>query len=347
MSAWSQIWLLSWRWKILAYHERNQQYAADVYVEQVSKLQHTVITTLQTFIGSTEYNRIYIQEKISQWIKELQMLSKIAWLEPQAAYSCSVTGFKQKPTFYMRTTPNISNHVKQSDEPPTTEFIPAITGGINCSHIERKLMSIPLKLGRMEIPNFSDIADREYEFSQMLSNDLTSKIINQERQHQPNDNSIVIKTKIKLLKLQHHQKKLLDILLDIRYLLLKILLSSNNASTVWIKNKEHQFGQPPLITLPIKEGYDLSKQLFWDLVRMRYDWTVSRLPSVCECGMKFDLTHALSCKKGGFVLLKCNYIRNITAALLTEVCKDVRVEPLLYLLTGESLQHHTARGGWG
>ena len=77
---------------------------------------------------------------------------------------------------------------------------------------------------------------------------------------------------------------------------------------------------------------------------MRYDWTVSRLPSVCECGMKFDLTHALSCKKGGFVLLKCNYIRNITAALLTEVCKDVQVEPLLYLLTGESLQHHTARG---
>ena len=26
-----------------------------------------------------------------------------------------------------------------------------------------------------------------------------------------------------------------------------------------------------LITLPIKEGYDLTKQLFWDLVRMRYN----------------------------------------------------------------------------
>ena len=60
--------------------------------------------------------------------------------------------------------------------------------------------------------------------------------------------------------------------------------------------------------------------------------------------MKLNLTHALSCKKGGFVSLKHNRIRNITASLLTEVCKDVRVELLLQHLTGESLQNHTARG---
>ena len=60
--------------------------------------------------------------------------------------------------------------------------------------------------------------------------------------------------------------------------------------------------------------------------------------------MKFDLTHALSCKKGGFVSLRHNYIRNITASLLTEVCEDVQVEPLLQQLTGESLKNHTVRG---
>ena len=69
-------------------------------------------------------------------------------------------------------------------------------------------MSLPPKLGGMGISIFCDIADREYEFLKMLSNDLTSKIINQEKQNQPNDNSMVIKSKIKLLKLQHHQKNL-------------------------------------------------------------------------------------------------------------------------------------------
>ena len=95
-----------------------------------------------------------------------------------------------------------------------------------------------------------------------------------------------------------------------------------------------------MTTLPIKqEDYNLTKQLFWDLVRMRYNWALSKLPLVCECGMKFDLTHALSCKKGGFLSLRYNHIRNITALLLIEVFKDVRVEPLLQQLTGESLQN--------
>ena len=62
------------------------------------------------------------------------MLCKIAWVEPQAAYSCFVTRFKHKPTFYMRTIPNISSHLKQLDEANTIKFIPAVTGGgINCS----------------------------------------------------------------------------------------------------------------------------------------------------------------------------------------------------------------------
>ena len=140
------------------------------FMEQVSKLQQTDIH-LGVVIESTEYKRIYIQEKISQWIKKLQMLCKIAWLEPVAAQSCFITGFKRRSAFYKRTIPNIFSHLKRLDEVITTEFIPAITGGVNLSDIERRLMSLQPKLGGMRIPILSDIADTE--FSQMLSNNLT------------------------------------------------------------------------------------------------------------------------------------------------------------------------------
>ena len=100
-----------------------------------------------------------------------------------------------------------------------------------------------------------------------------------------------------------------------------------------------------MTTIPLsEEGYDLTKQLFWDLIRIRYGWTLTRLPSNCECGNKFDVQHALSWKKGGFVSLRHNHIRNITSMLLKEVCKDGRVEPQLQQLTGEYLQHSTAAG---
>ena len=53
--------------------------------------------------------------------------------------------------------------------------------------------------------------------------------------------------------------------------------------------------------------------------------------------MNFDLHHTFSCKKGGFVSSHHNDLRNITANLLSEVCKDVCVEPELAPLSGETI----------
>ena len=80
----------------------------------------------------------------------------------------------------MRTIPNISDQLKKFDDVVSTEFLPAITGGINCSDIERKLMSLPPKLGGLGIPIFSEIADQEFNNSVLLSNDLSTKIQNQQ-----------------------------------------------------------------------------------------------------------------------------------------------------------------------
>ena len=56
---------------------------------------------------------------------------------------------------------------------------------------------------------------------------------------------------------------------------------------------------------------------------------------MCPCGEKFNVQHALSCKKGGFITLRHNEVRDITATLLSEVCKDVEVESSLIKLQGE------------
>ena len=43
----------------------------------------------------------------------------------------------------------------------------------------------------------------------------------------------------------------------------------------------------------------------------------------------------MSCKKGGFKTLSHDRIRDITAKLLSGLCKDVRAEPSLLKLNGE------------
>ena len=143
-----------------------------------------------------------------------------------------------------------------------------------------------------------------------------------------------MKQKIKIQKQKKHQAKLENI----RSCLTEEQIRLNNL------NQEHGLSSWLTTMLLSEEGYHLTKQLFWDLIRIRYGWTLTRLQAYCECCEKFDLQHALSCKKGGFVSLRHNLVRNITSSLLSEVCKDVQVEPQLQPLTGESFAPSTATG---
>jgi len=59
------------------------------------------------------------------------------------------------------------------------------------------------------------------------------------------------------------------------------------------------------------------------------------LPERRECDDRFTLQHALSSCKRCFVSLQHNHLRNITSNLLSEVCKDIAVEPVLHDLSGE------------
>lgn len=314
--------------------ERAKKHAFSVFKDTAIKITNEGQRHLGAVIGSSKYKQEYVQNKIDELINEMKVLSMIAKTEPQAAYSCFITAFKHKPSYIMRTIPDISDHLKQLDEIITYEFIPAITGGIHCSNIERKLLSLPSKLGGLGIPIFAEVSNQEYEYSKMISDDLSARIIRQEVQHSSNTDVQKIKQKIKSQKQQKHLTKLESI----RSCLTEEQIRLNNL------NQEHGTSSW-LTTLPLsEEGYDLTKQLFWDLIRIRYGWTLTRLPAYCECGEKFDLQHALSCKKGGFVSLRHNLVRNITSSLLNEVCKDVRVEPQLQPLTGETFTPTTATG---
>ena len=66
------------------------------------------------------------------------------------------------------------------------------------------------------------------------------------------------------------------------------------------------------------------------------------MPSVCTCGRYNDVSHALSCSRGGFVIRRHDEIRDLKATLLREVSHCVETEPTLQPLTGEVLNGCTA-----
>ena len=94
--------------------------------------------------------------------KIIRILVDIAKTEPQAPYSSFVSGFRHKLTYMMRTIPNISHLLNMFDDIVQHEFIPSITGGKIINMNERKLLSLPVKYGRLVLPIFAEISDIEF-----------------------------------------------------------------------------------------------------------------------------------------------------------------------------------------
>ena len=86
-------------------------------------------------------------------------------------------------------------------------------------------------------------------------------------------------------------------------------------------------------SLPIKaKGFSLNKQEFTDALALRYRWKIDGLPYQylsCEDQPTFDQHHAMTRKKGGFISMRHNEVRDLTFEMLKKVCKDVSKEPQL------------------
>ena len=74
---------------------------------------------------------------------------------------------------------------------------------------------------------------------------------------------------------------------------------------------------------------------------MRCDLPIGDAPRSCSCLEAYSVNHCLTCKSGGYVILRHNTVRDTTKDLLNEICKDVRVEPPLLPITGEDLPNGT------
>ena len=81
----------------------------------------------------------------------------------------------------------------------------------------------------------------------------------------------------------------------------------------------------------------LNKGEFRDPLSLRYGRLLTGLPVMCPCGQKY-VTHALNCKKGGFVTMRQNNLRDFEADMLSKIVNHVETESELQPVTGEIIE---------
>ena len=181
----------------------------------------------------------------------------------------------------------------------------------------------------MLIPIFSTMADFEFADSRAATEQLVEHIYNQDSTA-PVDTEQLKTTRRRIAIAKEEQSS--SLLQQLRENMSSEQLRANDLATM-------KGGSSWLTTLPLKSETDfsLNKREFYDALSLRYRWTPKYLPSMCPCGKRFDVDHAMSCMKGGFVHRRHDDVRDLFATLLKDVCHDVEVEPHLETLTGEVL----------
>lgn len=288
---------------------------------------------LGAVIGTEEFKKEYIGEKVNEWAKEVEVLSDMARTEPHAAYSAYTHGLQHRWSFVMRTIPGISPLLRPLENSIRNSFLPAMVRSRALGDDERALLTLPPRLGGMGITSPEKLADVEHQNSISLTKSLTEKIIAQDAHGEVDQWTITEQRRIISNNRQQTQRDTLEAL--------------KNTMPANMTRKIHTAQEPGasnwLTSLPIRaKGFSLNKQEFLDAVALRYGWPVEGLPNTCACGSPNDVNHTMTCKTGGFVCIRHDEVRDLTANMLREVCHDVSTEPTLLPLEGEQMQYRTA-----
>jgi hypothetical protein len=275
-------------------------------------------------VGSDKFRDEYCNKKVTKWCEELAKLCNIAKSAPQVAYSAYIHSFQHKFTYFFRTIPGFEKYVKPLDDLITYCFLPTLFGSA-LTDTERELVSLPTRMGGMGINILSTKAVRDFNSSLQVTANHVDKI-KEQGQDAPKDNSDCIAV-IKADNEKQRQELLGEVKRKLSIQTKRCVeMAAERGASHW------------MIALPLKkQGFVLNRSEFMDSLNLRYHRELRGLPTVCPCSQKFDITHALNCKRGGFVYMRHDNIRDFLIALLQKTQKDVQREPPLQPLKTETI----------
>ena len=210
---------------------------------------------LGAVIGTEENKKKYINDKISEWKKEIIMLTDIATIHSQAAYTAYVTSYQHKLTFLLRIIPNIKDQLKRIDKVVRHKLILAIMGGHVINDAERVMLSLPTRLGGLGLKIIAEVAENEYKDSTRITSNLQDQILG------TNNNAGKSRGEIKAEREKRNKEKLQQFLATSEEKTKRMMETLNQkGGSKWFRN------------VPIKEyGYELTKQEFWDAIKIKYN----------------------------------------------------------------------------
>ena len=287
-------------------------------------------------LGSADYRDEYSNKLVEDWTKQLSVLCEIAMTQPQAAYTAYVRGFNSKLTYFQRTIPEFGKYLHPIQRLLENKFIPALFGTESVTPHVLEVVSLPVRHEGLGIPNVVKESAQQFVGSTKITSIHKQAIVDQLGDMPKTDHDGLTAHE----RIQQHISEKAEAMKEA---VSKLDESLPEQLLKFVKQTRDRGAGNWLTTLPlVSQGFSLSKSEFRDGLRLRYNIPINDIPSYCVCGDRFNTSHALDCKKGGFVSQRHDNIRDLFTGLMNRCCNNVSSEPHLTDLQGESFQHRTA-----
>ena len=153
--------------------------------------------------GTSSYVTQYVTEKVEHWATELERLSIIAKTQPHAVHAALTHSLSSKYSFIMPTVPSIGNLLQTLEYILQQKFIPALTGKLVLSDLERQLFALPARLGSIGVTNPTVQCDVENHASQQLCCPLANHILQGHTTYPPDVVNKQLAAKVKINSSRH------------------------------------------------------------------------------------------------------------------------------------------------
>ena len=173
--------------------QHYKEYAERIFAGSNIKTATQGARHLGAVLGDINLKEEYLRNEVQSLKNQLEILLKIAEIQPRAPYSAYMFGFNQRFRLFLRTVPDISDYLLSIEETLRSRFILAITEGHIFSDVERALLALPVKFGGLGLQNLCEVVNTELLNSKEITRELYENVIK-------NKNSQIYSEKTKIIR---------------------------------------------------------------------------------------------------------------------------------------------------
>ena len=216
--------------------------------------------------GSRSDKFKFVEEKVKDWVREIEVLSKIALTEPHAAYAAFTHCLQAKWNYISRTIPGVGELLIDIERAIRQKFIPSLIKQ-EVNDDLRTLFALPARFAGLGIFNPTERTTISFEHSTQLCQPLISLILRQADSFDP----LELREEQKLIRVQQ------DAALDFKYEHEISTLSSKSSKPLQraIAVARQKGASSWLTAIPsIEHETTLHKGDFLDAIYIRYGWDI-------------------------------------------------------------------------